>query len=188
VFSTLILIRGEAARLGRRVRARLALALAVAYAVTCGVASPALALEPGVYVDPGSPAGKEYSVPLSALRQSGSGHGGAADGTQPMFGIGISPPRVSPHAGHVQKHGEGSGQTTHDHPTGTGGSAPKTPARGAASPGSTGPVGAAAGSATLAGLTHHGSAAPAVALIAALVVFGGLALGTAVLATVRRLG
>jgi hypothetical protein len=39
----------------------------------------------------------------------------------------------------------------------------------------------------IADLTHHGSAEPAVALIAALVVFGGLALGTVILATRRHL-
>jgi hypothetical protein len=40
----------------------------------------------------------------------------------------------------------------------------------------------------LANLTHQGSAGPAVALIAALVVLGGLALGTVILATARRVG
>ncbi|HEY2592460.1 MAG TPA: hypothetical protein VGK33_01015 [Chloroflexota bacterium] len=176
------------ARLVRKVRARFALALGVVLAVSWGVASPAVALEPGVYVDPGSPAGKEYSVPLSVLRQSASGHGGVGSGTQPLFGIGISPPRVGPQASRAPKHGDGSGQTTHAQPTAGSGAAPAARPPGTASAGRTGPAGAAApGSAALADLTHQRSAAPAVALLAALVVFGGLALGTVILATRRRL-
>jgi hypothetical protein len=54
----------------------------------------------------------------------------------------------------------------------------------------TAPAGAAAAGegAALADLTHHGSAGPAVVLIGALVVLGGMALGTVILATRRRLG
>jgi hypothetical protein len=163
------------------VRARFALALASTLAVTWGVTSPAVALEPGVYVDPGSPAGKEYSVPLSALRHAGSGKGETGDGAQPLFGIGVSPPRVSPQA---RTHIEGSRHTTYAQPTGGSSSAPEARAPGAASGA---PTGAAAGSSVLAELTDHGSAGPAVFLIAALVVLGGLTLGTVILTTRRRL-
>jgi hypothetical protein len=145
-----------------------------------------VALEPGVFVDPGSPAGKEYSVPLSVLREAGSGHQGVGDETEPLFGIGISPPRMSPHAGHAQKHGEGSRPVTQ--PTGSTG--PTAPTPGVASGLRTAPPGGAASaeSTALAELTHHGSAEPAMLLIGALVVLGGLALGAVILAARRRLG
>ena len=51
------------------------------------VAAPARASDPGVHLDPGSPAGKEYAIPLEQARgSSGSGPGGAA-----LFGAGIRP-------------------------------------------------------------------------------------------------
>ena len=34
------------------------------------------ALEPGVHVDPGSPAAKEYALPLDQARQTGLGYSG----------------------------------------------------------------------------------------------------------------
>ncbi len=60
--------------------------------------------EPGVHTDPGSPAGKEYVIPLAGARReaagggnsSGGGGGGANSG--PLFGAGIR--RVPSHAGH----------------------------------------------------------------------------------------
>lgn len=47
----------------------------------------------GVYVDPDSPAGKEYALPLDAARREASGGGGGGDGgasAPPLFGAGIS--------------------------------------------------------------------------------------------------
>jgi hypothetical protein len=55
-------------------------------------AAPALAaaqLAPGVHVDPGSPAGKEYAVPLAQARAAAAG--GGAGPTQ-LFGAGITRP------------------------------------------------------------------------------------------------
>jgi hypothetical protein len=55
--------------------------------------------EPGVHVDPGSPAGKEYAIPLESARREGAGGGvqgsggggGSASGSSPpLFGAGIS--------------------------------------------------------------------------------------------------
>ena len=60
--------------LRRRMSVRFAGSLASALVATWLVAGPAAALEPGVFVDPGSPAGKEYGVPLSELRGAASGH------------------------------------------------------------------------------------------------------------------
>ncbi len=81
-------------------------------ATTLSVAAPTSALgEPGVTVDPRSPAGQEYAVPVDAARQIGSGQGGApatatptgetvapsgasARGSTPqLFGEGVEPPR-----------------------------------------------------------------------------------------------
>jgi hypothetical protein len=75
------------------------LALAAMAAVLAGVtASPALAQDDGVTVDPGSPSGKEYAIPLQAGRANGgtssdrTGGGKTAkkqsdDGA--LFGVGV---------------------------------------------------------------------------------------------------
>lgn len=55
-------------------------------------AGAATGLEPGVHVDPGSPAAKEYALPLSQARQTGTdpaGHEGPSTGGP--FGAGIHP-------------------------------------------------------------------------------------------------
>jgi hypothetical protein len=76
-------------------RARSVAALASALAGAWAMAAPAAALEPGVFVDPGSPAGKEYSIPLSVLRGAASGHAPLGAQPQPLFGQGIGPARAS---------------------------------------------------------------------------------------------
>src|SRR5580700_79083 len=57
------------------------------------LAQPAMALPPGVFVSPGSPAGKEYSFPLSVLRGQAVGHSAAGYANEPLFGVGIKPAR-----------------------------------------------------------------------------------------------
>jgi len=54
-------------------------------------------LEPGVHVDPGSPAAKEYVIPLSQARRTGAEGSSSA----PLFGAGIGPrgPGGSSHSG-----------------------------------------------------------------------------------------
>ena len=74
-----------------------------ALASACLAASPgsAGALEPGVHVDPGSPAAKEYALPLNQARQTGqtSANAAGSSGSEPssgeasLFGAGIKPPR-----------------------------------------------------------------------------------------------
>jgi hypothetical protein len=46
----------------------------------------------GVHIDPGSPAAKEYAIPLSQARQIGSGSSSSASSTATAFGAGIKPP------------------------------------------------------------------------------------------------
>jgi len=55
------------------------------------IASPAAALEPGVFVDPSSPAGKEYSFPLDVQRATAVGRNAPEGVAQPKFGVGIAP-------------------------------------------------------------------------------------------------
>jgi hypothetical protein len=69
-------------------------ALAVlAVSLSAAPAQAATGLEPGVHVDPGSPAAKEYSLPLNQARQTGAvatGNEGSSAGAP--FGAGIHPP------------------------------------------------------------------------------------------------
>ena len=53
--------------------------------------SGALALEPGVHVDPGSPAGKQYQIPIATARSEAAGGSGASNSTAPAFGVGVTP-------------------------------------------------------------------------------------------------
>jgi hypothetical protein len=57
-------------------------------------APPAVAQEDGVFVDPDSPAGKEYAIPLQEARRQAAGERGEGGGNpssgQPLFGEGIN--------------------------------------------------------------------------------------------------
>lgn len=57
-------------------------------------AATAPALQPGVHVDNGSPALKEYAIPLSQARG-----GGSAGGSGQLFGSGVQPPSGTPASG-----------------------------------------------------------------------------------------
>jgi hypothetical protein len=65
----------------------------------CACAGAALALpgtasaqiEPGVNYDPGSPAGKEYAIPLVEGRSDGAGTTDQQEGANIPFGVGIGP-------------------------------------------------------------------------------------------------
>jgi hypothetical protein len=72
-----------------RVSGVLALA-AVAVSWPMLLAQSAAALEPGVHVDPGSPAAKEYALPISQARRAGEG--GSEGAHEQLFGAGIKPP------------------------------------------------------------------------------------------------
>jgi hypothetical protein len=82
-------------------------------------------LEPGVHVDPGSPAAKEYVIPLGQARQIGAG--GSSDGSSPpLFGAGIGPrgPGGSSHshsgAGRTSGAANASGSGSASKPSSTG--------------------------------------------------------------------
>ena len=68
-----------------------------------GAVGPALAaspkLEPGVHVDPGSPAGKQYQIPISSARSEAAGGAGGTNGTAPAFGVGITSGGSGPGSG-----------------------------------------------------------------------------------------
>ena len=68
-------------------------ALAAAIAGTA-LAAPgaAYAIDPGVNYDPGSPAGKEYAIPLVEGRSDAAGTTNQRAGANIPFGIGIKPP------------------------------------------------------------------------------------------------
>jgi hypothetical protein len=158
----------------RQMRARPAVALAVALAGALAFSAQASALEPGVHVDPGSPAGKEYSIPLSVLRAEGSGRPATEGVQQPLFGVGIRP------AGARGKAAAPSGQPR-------GGSSGTPPGAGAG--GGRGALGRSPAGGVAAGdLTHRGSPTPEVALVGGLVVFGGALLGALLVLARRRLG
>jgi hypothetical protein len=71
---------------------RLLASAVIAASCTAPIAQSAAALEPGVHVDPGSPAAKEYALPVSQARQASEG-GGSSEGThEHLFGAGIEPP------------------------------------------------------------------------------------------------
>jgi hypothetical protein len=77
-------------------------------------APPASAQEDGVFVDPESPAGKEYAVPLEEARRQASGASagdsrGDGGGGQPLFGVGIEPVPRQTEAGEGTQSGGGGG-------------------------------------------------------------------------------
>jgi hypothetical protein len=65
-----------------------------ALAVVCSttLVASASALEPGVHIDPGSPAAKEYALPVSQARGAASGGEGSDPSSERLFGSGITPP------------------------------------------------------------------------------------------------
>jgi hypothetical protein len=94
--------------------------------VCCLTAFPqmASALEPGVHVDPGSPAAKEYALPLDQARQTGSESTSQQSSEGGLFGAGIKPP--------------GSGGSPRGGRRGGGGSSGAAAGSGAAGPGTSG--------------------------------------------------
>lgn len=86
----------------------LAVSAGMALAFVGGGAGVATAQQEGVFVDPDSPAGKEYALPLDTARREAQGGGGspAAGADAPaLFGEGISP-RSS-----AQRDGAGPGKS-----------------------------------------------------------------------------
>jgi hypothetical protein len=77
-----------------------------------------------VHVDPGSPAAKEYALPLNQARQTGSASSGAAgsggsrsgSGEAALFGTGIKPPRAGGGSGGERVPPKGRGATPQSAP------------------------------------------------------------------------
>jgi hypothetical protein len=73
----------------------------------CLAATPAIAkgpVPPGVHIDPGSPAGKQYQIPIPAARQETSGATGSGSGASanpPLFGVGVNSPASGSTGGRV---------------------------------------------------------------------------------------
>jgi hypothetical protein len=57
------------------------------------LAAPAQAQEPGVTIDPNSPAGAEYALPLDDARDTGAGGPRSSGQDSPTFGVGIERPQ-----------------------------------------------------------------------------------------------
>lgn len=170
-----------APRLARTMSVRFAATLAIALAASWAIAGPAAALEPGVFVDPGSPAGKEYGIPLSELRGAASGHVPAGNQSPPLFGIGISAHGARGGVSPSAPRGAGSRHSPRAHTTAGRRAAAASRGAGARAAGA-----APASGPVLAQITRHGSAVPAVALIGALIVLGGLGVGGLLVAARRR--
>ena len=90
--------------------------VAIVAALVLGLGGTASAVEPGVHVDPGSPAGKEYAIPLDQARNdalppggghAGGGGGAPGSGASPLFGAGVVSRRSSGSAG-VRSRGDSS--------------------------------------------------------------------------------
>ena len=58
---------------------------------TLGMPGAALAQDPGVHFDSGSPAGKEYAIPLAEGRAEGAGTTNQRAAADTPFGVGITP-------------------------------------------------------------------------------------------------
>jgi hypothetical protein len=73
---------------------RVSMTAALVLLATTGTAvapQAAAGLEPGVHIDPGSPAAKEYALPLSQARHTGAGSPSSGS-SETTFGAGIKPP------------------------------------------------------------------------------------------------
>jgi hypothetical protein len=67
-------------------------AIAMSCLAVSAQAATAEGLEPGVHADPGSPAAKEYALPINQARQTGTAPSHAGTGSAALFGAGIKPP------------------------------------------------------------------------------------------------
>jgi hypothetical protein len=67
-------------------------ALVTAIAALLAIPGAAYAIDPGVNYDPGSPAGKEYAIPLVEGRSDAAGTTDQQKGANIPFGVGIKPP------------------------------------------------------------------------------------------------
>jgi hypothetical protein len=71
---------------------KVALVLAVAGAALAAPGAASAQIDPGVVYDPGSPAGKEYAIPLAEGRSDAAGTSDPREGANIPFGVGVKPP------------------------------------------------------------------------------------------------
>jgi hypothetical protein len=104
---------------GRR-RIRRFLMVAPIAVTTLGASASAQAAEPGVTFDPGSPAGKEYAIPLAQGRADGMGTDNQRAAATTPFGVGITPPggRDGGKGGAAGRHRRGTDGGSPPGPTG----------------------------------------------------------------------
>src|SRR3954451_6779017 len=84
----------------------------VAFAWTLATAGAVAAQEPGVHVDPDSPAGKEYAIPLDFHRAAAVGRDAVEGVPQPLFGVGITPAAAGARGSAGDRGSGGSGSTS----------------------------------------------------------------------------
>ncbi len=153
-------------------RALNACAAGVVVLVAVGLPGGALGkgLPPGVHVDPGSPAGKEYQIPVASARSLSAGQkDGSSGANPPLFGVGVTSARAhssttttagaAAGGGFGTTAGSGSRTTTAGAAAGggfgtTAGSGSRTTTAGAAAGGGFGTT-AGSGSRTTAGRSAH---------------------------------
>lgn len=82
--------------------------VAAAAAAIASLAAPAHGNQGGVVVDPNSPSGREYAIPLDTARRDadpargGSTGTNAKGGTTPLFGAGVTRPAAPPYVARVR--------------------------------------------------------------------------------------
>lgn len=162
-------------------------ALLAALAGASAIAGPAAALEPGVFVDPHSPAGKEYSIPLDVQRGAAVGHPAPEGVAQPLFGVGISAAGAG--GGRGGQSSNGAGTSSSQTPGAPGSKPPRSNGTAGASANGGGSSRArSAQNAALGRLSRPRATASQIALIGVPVVLGGLLLGATIALALRRRG
>jgi hypothetical protein len=151
-----------------------------AFAVAAAVAVPATALQPGVYVSPGSPAGKEYGIPLDVQRAAALGQTAPQGVAQPLFGVGITSGSLGGNASSLSSGSRGSSARRGRTPNARGLAPGALALRGGSA------RGPALGSAAITSLTRSGSTVSETALLAIPVVLGGLLAGATIAIARRR--
>lgn len=101
---------------------RVAARLLATFVLGLALAPAAYAQTPGLHVDPNSPSGHEYAIPLDRARHDAapgagpSSSGGQPPSRAPLFGVGVQPSR-SAAPGSNAKHAARGGR--HSHSTGS---------------------------------------------------------------------
>jgi hypothetical protein len=95
--------------------AKVSLLVACAGAALALPGAASAQIDPGVNYDPGSPAGKEYAIPLVEGRSEAAGTTDQQEGANIPFGVGIGPPgggRGNEQGADNGAGGKGSGRST----------------------------------------------------------------------------